>query len=116
MADKFDRPDKPAAPIGPKKAAPGKPAAPANPRLEEAQRRAPSMAKAQPTSPQQFFQEAWVELKKTSWPNRDVLTKATSVVMALVVAVAIWVGGLDAALTYLTTNLPRLRAHYAPLS
>ena len=42
------------------------------------------MAKAQPTSPAQFFQEAWVELKKTSWPNRDVLTKSTSVVLALV--------------------------------
>ncbi len=85
-------PVKPAAkPAGPAKPA----AAPGNPRLADATRRAQSMAKANPTSPAQFFQEAWVELKKTTWPDRDVLTKSTTVVLALVVAVAIWVGGID---------------------
>lgn len=84
-------PAKPAA----KPAGPAKPAASANPRLAEATRRAQSMAKANPTSPVQFFQEAWVELKKTTWPNRDVLTKSTSVVLLLVLTVAVWVGGID---------------------
>ena len=85
-------PAKPAAkPTGPAKPA----AASANPRMAEATRRAQSMAKANPTSPAQFFQEAWVELKKTTWPDRDVLTKSTTVVLALVVSVAIWVGGID---------------------
>ena len=85
---------------------PGDPKKPAvNPRLADAQRRAQAMAKGPKATPQQFFEEAWVELKKTSWPNRDVLTKSTTVVLALVVAVAIWVGGLDAALTAVTTNL-----------
>ena len=85
-------PVKPAAkPVGPAKPA----AAAGNPRIAEATRRAQSMAKANPTSPAQFFQEAWVELKKTTWPDRDVLTKSTTVVLALVVAVAIWVGGID---------------------
>ena len=78
---------------GPKKAGPAKPAAPGSARLSDVQRRAQQMANKPQVSPTQFFQEAWVELKKTSWPNRDVLTKSTSVVLALVAAVAIWVGG-----------------------
>ena len=81
---------------GPKKSAPAKPAPAAPPaRLSDVQRRAQQMANRPQVSPAQFFQEAWVELKKTSWPNRDVLTKSTSVVLALVAAVAIWVGGVD---------------------
>jgi preprotein translocase subunit SecE len=103
MAKSYNNPN--SEPDGPKKATPAKPAVPANPRLADAQRRAQSMAKAQPTSPAQFFQEAWVELKKTSWPNQDVLTKSTSVVLALVVAVAIWVGTIDAVLTKVAAPL-----------
>ena len=99
--DATDTPSRP----GPKKAAPAKPAAPANARLSDVQRRAQQMANKPQTSPAQFFQEAWVELKKTSWPDRDVLTKSTSVVLALVVAVAIWVGGLNAVLDQITKNL-----------
>lgn len=104
MAESYNNPN--SKPTGPKKGPPAaKPVAPARTGLTaEAQRRAQSMAKAQPTSPQQFFQEAWVELKKTSWPNRDVLTKSTSVVLALVVAVAIWVGGIDAFLRAATEH------------
>ena len=82
-----------------------KKAAPANARLSDVQRRAQQMANKPQTSPAQFFQEAWVELKKTSWPNRDVLTKSTSVVLALVAAVAIWVGGLNAILNQVAASL-----------
>ncbi len=78
---------------GPKKPAASGPA-PGSP-LAQAQRRAQTMATRKPTDPAQFFREAWVELKKTTWPNREVLTKSTTVVLALVLAVAIWVGGLD---------------------
>ena len=73
--------------------------------LSDVQRRAQQMANKPQVSPTQFFQEAWVELKKTTWPNRDVLTKSTSVVLALVAAVAIWVGGIDALLTRASTWL-----------
>ncbi len=90
---------------GPKKAGPAKPAAPANARMSDVQRRAQQMANKPQVSPAQFFQEAWVELKKTSWPNRDVLTKSTSVVLALVVTVAIWVGGLNAILNQVAYSL-----------
>ena len=80
-------------------------AKPANPRAAELQRRAQAMANRKPVSPQQFFQEALVELKKTTWPSRPVLTKSTTVVLALVLAVALWVGVLDAIFTRLLNPL-----------
>ncbi len=78
MADKNEKPDPNAKP------APGS-------RATDIQRRARAMAARKPVSPQQFFQEALVELKKTTWPSRAVLTKSTTVVLALVVAVGVWV-------------------------
>ena len=92
-------------PNDPKKPVPSKPAGPPNARMSDVQRRAQQMANKPSVSPAQFFQEAWVELKKTTWPNRDVLTKSTSVVLALVAAVAIWVGGIDAILYRYATLL-----------
>lgn len=83
------------APAGPKKPAV------AGGRMDEIQKRAQTMAGRKPVAPGTFFREAWVELKKTTWPDRNTLTKSTTVVLALVVAVAIWVGGLDAILTRL---------------
>ena len=97
MAKSYDNP--PETPGSPNKPAP-KPTGPPNARISDVQRRAQQMANKPQVSPAQFFQEAWVELKKTTWPNRDVLTKSTSVVLALVAAVAIWVGGIDAVLTH----------------
>jgi len=91
----------------PTKPAPGNPGdkKPANPRAAEIQRRAQAMASRKPVNPRTFFQEAWVELKKTTWPSRPVLTKSTSVVLGLVVAVALWVGVLDAVFTRLLNPL-----------
>lgn len=43
----------------------------------------------------EFFQGAYSELKKTTWPTREVLVKSTSVVLALVFAVAVWVFTID---------------------
>ena len=100
MADKFDKPEKPTLTTGPKK-----PMRAANSRMEEAQRKAQAMAKSTPGGAGQFFQEAWVELKKTTWPTQPVLIKSTTVVLALVAAVAVWVGCLDAFLTAFTTSL-----------
>lgn len=77
----------------------GKKAPAENSMMAQARKRAEQMASSsgsrKSVSPQQFFQEAWVELKKTTWPTRDVLLKSTYVVMALVAAVAVWTGGLD---------------------
>jgi preprotein translocase subunit SecE len=89
MADKLTKAGKPNPP-GPKKGA-----APANSRLEQAQKRARAMTagsgRGKATPPKQFFEEAWVELKKTTWPTREVLIKSTTVVLALVVATGIFV-------------------------
>jgi len=98
MAKSYDNPTP--EPTGPKKPVPT-----GSSPLAQAQRRAQTMASRKPTDPAQFFREAWVELKKTTWPNREVLTKSTTVVLALVLAVAIWVGGLDALLTQISTPL-----------
>ncbi len=98
MAKSYDNPTPD--PTGPKKPAPS-----GSSPLAQAQRRAQTMATRKPTDPAQFFREAWVELKKTTWPNREVLTKSTTVVLALVLAVAIWVGGLDFLLGKISTPL-----------
>ncbi len=103
MADTSQSPKKgQPAPAGPKKAAP------TSGRMDDIQKRAQTMASRKAVDPGTFFREAWVELKKTSWPNRNVLTKSTTVVLALVVAVAVWVGGLDAILSHI------LRPLFAP--
>ena len=78
-----------------------------NSRMDQIQKRAQAMAatKRKPVDARTFFQEAWVELKKTTWPTKDVLVKSTTVVLALVLAVAVWTGGLDAIFSRLMNPL-----------
>lgn len=87
MADKLTKSGKPAPP-GPKKGV-----APTNSRLEQAQKRAQAMTsgRGKATPPKQFLEEAWVELKKTTWPSREETYRSTIVVLALVVATGIFV-------------------------
>lgn len=96
MADKLNKAGKPNPP-GPKK---GGAPAPANSRLAQAQKQAQAMTsgRGKATPPKQFLEEAWVELKKTTWPTRDVLIKSTTVVLALVAATAVFVSILDTVL------------------
>ena len=42
-----------------------------------------------------FTRESWLELHKTSWPSSDELKKSTLLVLAAILVVAIWIGGLD---------------------
>ncbi|MGO8671800.1 MAG: preprotein translocase subunit SecE [Capsulimonadaceae bacterium] len=83
-----------------------KAAAPTNPRLAEAQRRAAALTSGQRVGAQQFFQEAIVELKKTTWPTREVLQKSTMVVLAFVFASAAFVGTIDFVLSKLFSMIP----------
>ncbi len=86
---------------------PKKPAV-ANSRLEQAQKKAQAMTSGsgrKPISTGDFFKEVVVELKKTTWPNRDVTAKSTTVVLALVLATAVYVGILDFILTKLFSPL-----------
>jgi preprotein translocase subunit SecE len=43
----------------------------------------------------QFFKEAYVELKKVTWPGRKEIIAATIVVSILVIIVAAYVGVID---------------------
>lgn len=49
-----------------------------------------------------FLNEVMVELKKTTWPTRKEAWRLTTVVIAVVVAVSIYIGGIDYVLTALT--------------
>ena len=46
-------------------------------------------------SPVTFLQETFSELRKSVWPSREETARLTVVVMALAVAAAFFLGGLD---------------------
>ena len=39
---------------------------------------------------QRFFKDTWSELKKTTWPDQQILTKSTLIVLAFIFAAALW--------------------------
>jgi len=49
----------------------------------------------------QFVKEAWIELKKVTWPSQKETFGATGVVLALVFLVAFYLGLVDMALSRL---------------
>ncbi|MCC6445661.1 MAG: preprotein translocase subunit SecE [Armatimonadetes bacterium] len=51
-----------------------------------------------------FFREVWIELKRTSWPNKEELKRSTMVVIVAVLVFATWIGTLD----FLMTEFTRL--------
>ena len=53
-------------------------------------------------SPVVFLKEVRSELKKVSWPNRDQVIKLTIVVIAVSLALGIYIGGLDLIFTKIT--------------
>src|SRR4051812_48396183 len=89
----------------PKQNTPSSSGKPVSSAMSDIQKRAERLANSRkPVSAKQFLEEAIVELKKTTWPTRDILVKSTSVVLGLVVSVGIFVGGLDYLLTKLTSG------------
>jgi len=46
-------------------------------------------------NPVKFVQEARAELKKVIWPTRTETIKLTGLVIAITVAVGIYIGGID---------------------
>ena len=73
-----------------------------DPALAQAKQRAERLARSgpggSPAGMQQFVKETIVELKKTHWPDKNVLTKSVSVVLVFIVATMVWVGALDSIL------------------
>jgi preprotein translocase subunit SecE len=49
----------------------------------------------------QFIKEAWIELKKVTWPNQKETLGATAVTLALVILVSMYLGLVDMILTRL---------------
>lgn len=47
----------------------------------------------------QFYRETTAELRKVVWPTRDEAIRLTGIVVAVVVAMSIFLGAIDAALT-----------------
>jgi preprotein translocase subunit SecE len=50
-------------------------------------------------NPVEFFREAWGELKKSTWLTRQQAVGSTVVVVVLVVILAIYISGVDFALS-----------------
>lgn len=57
------------------------------------------------TMPTQFIREVTSELKKVTWPTRQETIKLTIAVVAISVAVGVFIGGLDALLVKITSFL-----------
>ena len=54
-----------------------------------------------------FLQEVWAELKKVHWPTRKETYAATVVVLVLVGIVALYLGGVDFALSQIVQAILR---------
>ncbi|MEO6058993.1 MAG: preprotein translocase subunit SecE [Candidatus Limnocylindria bacterium] len=48
----------------------------------------------------QYLLEAWSELKKVAWPTRETVVKLTLIVIAVSIAVGIYIAVLDAVLHF----------------
>ena len=56
-------------------------------------------------NPVAFLRQVRQELKKVDWPSREKTAKLTILVIGASVVVGTYIGGLDAAFTYLLTYL-----------
>jgi preprotein translocase SecE subunit len=80
-----------------------------DPKFAAARAKAEQLAKAGPVaSPAQFqtfINETASELKKTTWPDRDTLTRSTYVVLGFIALTLVWVFVLDFLLGKITAPL-----------
>jgi preprotein translocase SecE subunit len=67
----------------------------------KAQRLAKANQAASNANAGQFVKEVWVELKKTTWPDKNTLQKSTYIVMAFIGFSALLLGVIDNLLTRL---------------
>lgn len=52
----------------------------------------------------QFLAEVWSELRKVHWPTRQETVAATGVVIVVVLIVSLWLGLVDAVISFLFTR------------
>ncbi len=56
-----------------------------------------------------YLQEVLVELKKTTWPTKEEATRLTFVVIAVIIALGIYMGALDYLLSTVVTKFQILK-------
>jgi preprotein translocase subunit SecE len=56
-----------------------------------------------------FFHEVWTELKKTTWPTWPEAWRLTSVVLFVIVLVALYIGAIDAVLSWLVNHFQLIK-------
>ena len=54
---------------------------------------------------QRFIQDSWQELKKVNWPTPQQARNLTILVLAVVVAVSVYIGIFDVIFTWIATAL-----------
>jgi len=92
----------------PTKNEPKKAKKPEDPRVAAARERLASLnsnRSGTPKTTSQFLKETVRELKLTTWPDNQTLRKSTGVVLAFIVAAAVFTGAIDFFLTRLTTAI-----------
>ncbi|HEX9711214.1 MAG TPA: preprotein translocase subunit SecE [Actinomycetota bacterium] len=47
------------------------------------------------TGLRRYFQESWAELKKVAWPTRETVTRLTLLVIAVSIAIGVYIFVLD---------------------
>jgi len=77
-----------------------------DPRTIAARQRAAALAKAGPGFSWQRFVQFLIdtrsELRKTTWPDRNTLTKSVMIVLAFILAAAVWNVAIDLLMTHAT--------------
>lgn len=51
-----------------------------------------------------FLTEVWAELRKVHWPTRQETFAATAVVIIVVMIVSLWLGAVDAVISFVFTR------------
>lgn len=57
------------------------------------------------TTPIQFIQQTYDELKKVVWPTREELVRLTVIVLIISLIVGLYIGAIDYVLTKITETL-----------
>ena len=56
-----------------------------------------------------FVSEVWAELRKVHWPTRQETLAATAVVIIVVMIVSLWLGAVDAVISFVFTRTLGMR-------
>ena len=62
-----------------------------------------------PAPRQNIVQETLTELKKTTWPTRAEATRLTLIVVGVLIVLSLYMGALDAILTWLVNRFSLIR-------